>query len=196
VSFALLPREILQKIFGYCDRPSLESLKSTLSRFRTIIEEEGMLWEMKPKLNLDQLPSELLLIIFGYLSRADLGRVAQVCSRFRDLTHAESLWMTEGKNCLVTNGVDTSMASRTLGELTSQDRVRISKNWSEGSYHETTLLVQNIRYMPRLQLERSALWVSWGNKIWSHPRHVDGTISRTTNRGTSNLALIIGSACR
>ncbi len=37
---------------------------------------------------------------------------------------------------------------------------------SEGNYHETTLLVQNIRYMPRLQLDRSALWVSWGNKIW------------------------------
>jgi hypothetical protein len=53
---------------------------------------------------------------------------------------------------------------------------------SEGNYHETTLLVQSIRYMPRLQLDRSALWVSWGNKIWSHPRYSDGTISRTTNR--------------
>ena len=182
VSFALLPREILQKIFGYCDRPSLESLKSALPRFCSIIEEEGLLWEMSPKLNLDQLPSELLLIIFGYLSRADLGHVAQVCSRFRDLTHAEFLWMTEARNCLVTNGLDAGMAYRTQDQLTSQDRVRISKNWAEGNYHETTLLVQSIRYMPRLQIERSALWVSWGNKIWSHPRHSDGTISRTTNR--------------
>jgi len=36
--------------------------------------------------------------------------------------------------------------------------------------------------MPRLQLEGSALWVSWGNRIWSHPRNNDGTICRTTNR--------------
>jgi F-box-like len=77
-SLALLPREILQKIFGYCDRPSLEALKASHTRFSSIIEEEGLLWETSPKLNLDQLPSELLLTIFGYLSRADLGRVAQV----------------------------------------------------------------------------------------------------------------------
>ena len=181
-SLESLPREILQKIFGYCDRPSLEALKQTAPRFANIIEEEGLLWEMNPKLNLDQLPSELLLTIFGYVSRADLGRVAQVCSRFRDLTDAECLWMTEARNCLATNGIDANLASRNLDPLTSRDRVRISKNWSEGNYHETTLLVQSIRYMPRLQLERSALWVSWGNKIWSQPRYFDGTISRTTNR--------------
>jgi F-box/WD-40 domain protein 4 len=181
-SLSTMPREILQKIFGYCDRPSLEALKSTLPRFSTIVDEEGLLWETKPKLNLDQLPSELLLTIFSYLSRQDLGRAALVCVRFRDLTHAECLWMAEAKKSLATNGLDPNMILRNLNPLTSRDRVRISKNWSEGNCHETTLLVQSIRYMPRLQLERSALWVGWGNKIWSHPRNEDGTISRTTNR--------------
>ena len=165
-SLLTMPREILQKIFGYCDRTSLEALKQTLPWFSAVIEEEGLLWETSPKLNLDQLPSELLLTIFSYLSRQDLGRAAQVCSRFRDLTHAECLWMSEAKKSLATNGLDSNVVSKTLGQLTSRDRVRISKNWSEGNYHETTMIVQSIRYMPRLQLERSALWVGWGNKIW------------------------------
>jgi hypothetical protein len=68
-SLASLPREIIHKIFGYCDRPSLEALKLTLPWFSRVIEEEGLLWEISPKLNLDQLPSELLLTIFAYLSR-------------------------------------------------------------------------------------------------------------------------------
>ena len=113
-----------------------------------------------------QLPSELLLAIFAYISREDLGRVASVCTRFRDLTYAECLWISDARECLATNGLNPNMIARTLNPLTSRDRVRVSKNWSEGNYHETTLLVQSIRYMPRLQLERSALWVGWGNKIW------------------------------
>ena len=36
--------------------------------------------------------------------------------------------------------------------------------------------------MPRIELEQNSLWVSWGNKIWSHPRHADGTVGRTTTR--------------
>ena len=53
-SLHTLPREILQKVFEYCDRPSLEALKLTLTRFSLVIEEEGLLWETSPKLNLDQ----------------------------------------------------------------------------------------------------------------------------------------------
>ena len=36
--------------------------------------------------------------------------------------------------------------------------------------------------MPRIELEQNSLWVAWGNKIWSHPRHADGTVGRTTTR--------------
>lgn len=181
-SLATMPKEILMKIFGYCDRPSLEAMKLVLPVFANVIEEEGFLWETSPKLNLDQLPSELLLNIFAYLSHQDLGRVAQVSRRFQSLTYAECLWLNEAKQSLATNATDEAAASRNIVELSARDRVRISKNWTEGNYSETTLLVQNIRYMPRLQLDGSSLWVAWGNKIWSHPRHVDGTISRTTNR--------------
>ena len=38
-SLHTLPREILQKVFEYCDRPSLEALKLTLTRFSIVIEE-------------------------------------------------------------------------------------------------------------------------------------------------------------
>ena len=60
-SLHTLPREILQKVFGYCDRPSLEALKLTLPRFSTVIEEEGLLWETRPKLNLDQVHFAIIL---------------------------------------------------------------------------------------------------------------------------------------
>jgi hypothetical protein len=58
-----------------------------------------------------------------------------VSHRFRELTDAECLWMSEAKNCLVTNGHDPNVAAKNLSALTSRDRVRISKNWCQ--FHES-----------------------------------------------------------
>jgi len=59
----------------------------------------------------------------------------------------------------------------------------VNLNWTSAKYSETKLLVQNQRYMPRIQLESDLLWVSWGNRIWAHPRsRVDGIIARATTR--------------
>ena len=66
--------------------------------------------------------------------------------------------------------------------ISAKDRVRISQNWTRGHYNETQLLVQDIRYMPRLQLDSETIWVSWGSQVWAHPRRADGTVCRTASQ--------------
>ena len=48
--------------------------------------------------------------------------------------------------------------------MSCREKVRVSRNWCMGLFWETCLLEQNLRYMPRLQLEdqgqESILWVS------------------------------------
>jgi hypothetical protein len=91
--------------------------------------------------------------------------------------------MRPASSSIVTNASDPSMSERTKQPLASaRDRVRVSANWQHGIYAESKLLVQNVRYMPRMQLEREVLWVSWGNRIWAHPRGKDGQVGRTTTR--------------
>ncbi len=107
----------------------------------------------------------------------------QVCHRFRQLAYAECLWLPSARSCLAANAADAAFVARAAAPLSSRDAVRISANWRQARYAETKLLVQNLRFMPRLQLERELLWVSWGNRIWAHPRNKeDGTIARTTTR--------------
>ena len=106
----------------------------------------------------------------------------QTCSLFRDLSYADSLWLGDSRNSLITNGLDPLLEERTKEPLSARDKVRVSRNWTSGQFSETKLIVQNTRYMPRLQLEQDLLWVSWGNRIWAHPRLSSGLIDRTSAR--------------
>lgn len=93
-------------------------------------------------------------------------------------------WSAAAKKCVVTNGQSAAFLEQTgpFPIWSSKDKVRVAHNWTTGHYKESHLAVQNIRYMPRVQLQRSTLWVSWGKHIWSHPRRKDGTVHNTTNK--------------
>ena len=47
---------------------------------------------------------------------------------------------------------------------------------------ESLIAVQNSKYMPRLQLDAKRLRVSWGSRIWCHPRLPQGGVAKTTSR--------------
>ena len=135
-----------------------------------------------PSLLLDQLPTDVLLTVFGFLGREELGCLAQVCSRFRNLAYSDCLWLREARQALGSNQADERTRGRSQEQLGARDRVRIGKSWAEGDAREGLVAVQSAKYMPRLQLEAKRLWVSWGSKIWCHPRLPGGGISKTTSR--------------
>merc|ERR1712226_1423539 len=66
--------------------------------------------------------------------------------------------------------------------IKAQDRVRMSQNWVKSRYRETQLIVQETRYMPRIQLDSETIYLSWGSQIWAHPRRADGTVCRTASQ--------------
>lgn len=185
--FDALPDTILTLIYSYLDPHSLKNLTSLSSRLKKVLSDDELRESKKGRGEkiLDELPTEVLVHLFGYCSRNDLGRLTQTCKRFRDVAQTDGLWANLARDCLVTN----TAACLNLGQRTApapitsaKERVRIARNWTKGLYEETKLAVQNIRYMPRIEIEQSSLWVSWGNKIWSHPRHDDGTVGRMTTR--------------
>ena len=185
--FEILPDNVLTLILSYLDKRSSRIITCMSPRFEHVVNEDQIRATKKcrgEKL-LEELPTEIVVHVFSYVSRADLGRLAQTCKRFRDVAQTDALWAAEARECLVTNtAACPNMGLRTApAPITSaKERVRIARNWTGGFYEETKLAVQNIRYMPRIELQQSSLWVSWGNKIWSHPRHADGTVGRTTTR--------------
>jgi len=185
--FDELPDNIVSLIFKFLDTKSLRILVSLSPRLKCIFFEDEAR-RTKRRLGeqlLEELPTEILVHLFSYVSRNDLGKLSQTCKRFRDIAQTDSLWVDEAHECLVTNtAACINMGQRTApAPITSaKERVRIARNWTQGHYEETKLAVQDIRYMPRIELEQSSLWVSWGNKIWSHPRHADGTVGRMTTR--------------
>ena len=185
--FDVLPDNIISLIFKFLDPKSVRILGSLSPRLKGVLFEDEAR-RTKRKLGeqlLEELPTEILVHLFSYVSRNDLGKLSQTCKRFRDIAQTDSLWVDEAHECLVTNtAACINMGQRTApAPITSaKERVRIARNWTQGHYEETKLAVQDIRYMPRIELEQSSLWVSWGNKIWSHPRHADGTVGRMTTR--------------
>lgn len=175
-----LPVEILLKIFDFCDRRSLRTMTEVSQYFANVIRVNyGDLGE---DIRVDCLPAEILIKIFSFLPRSDLAKAGRVCRRFRDIAYADALWTASARDSLVTNARDEAMKQRSASMLAAREQVRVSRNWVRGLYGESRLIIQNVRYMPRLQLEGQTLWVSWGNRIWSHPRYPNGSICRTTNR--------------
>ena len=151
-----------------------------------------------PCLLLDQMPTDVLLTIFGFLERQELGCLAQVCSRFRNLAYSDCLWLGEAREALGSNQTDSRARGRSQEQLGARERVRLGRCWTEGDAREGLVAVQSAKYMPRLQLEAKRLWVSqgslvlqckmlyhqvsWGSKIWCHPRLPGGGVSKTTSR--------------
>jgi len=185
--FDVLPDNIVSMIFKFLDPKCLQILVSLSPRLKCIVfeDEARRTKRRRGEQLLEELPTETLVHLFSYVSRNDLGKLSQTCKRFRDIAQTDSLWVDEAHECLVTNtAACINMGQRTApAPITSaKERVRIARNWTQGHYEETKLAVQDIRYMPRIELEQSSLWVSWGNKIWSHPRHADGTVGRMTTR--------------
>lgn len=140
-----LPNEIWVKIFSYCDRPTLQSLKMTCVLFYSIIDANSNV-QNNFNHNLADLPSEIIMAVFSFLNKSELARCARVCRRFRDLASADCIWMNEAKHSLATNACHPEMKSRSVMPLAgAQDRVRISHNWVNGLYSEVQLIVQDIR---------------------------------------------------
>jgi len=186
-SFDDLPDNIISMIFNLLDCRTLQLVTNLSTRFNNILMEDKVRQTKRRRSEtlLEELPTEILVHLFSFVSRKDLGKLSQTCKLFRDIAQTDSLWVDEAHECLVTN----TAACINLGQRTApapitsaKERVRIARNWTKGHYEETKLAVQDIRYMPRIELEQSSLWVSWGNKIWSHPRHADGTVGRMTTR--------------
>jgi len=184
-----VPKEIWMKVFFYCDQISLDNLKMTCVAFYNIIDSNAAQYAIlelsNPNngSNLANMPSEIILTVFSYLDQSDLAKCARVCRRFQDLTTADCLWMPKAKESLATNCQNSEMKSKSVQPwISTQDRVRISQNWVRGNYSETQLIVQDIRYMPRIQLNAETIWVSWGAQVWAHPRRSDGTVCRTASQ--------------
>ncbi len=185
-NMAVVPIEIWTRIFFFCDSLTLEAVRMTCTLFYNIVQASSIPRPLTITIQnkgLATMPSEIILTVFKFLPRSDLASCALVCSRFRDLMAADCLWLVEAKNSLATNMINPDMKSRNVKQyLTAQDRVRISRNWTRGYYSDRQLIVQNTRYMPRVQIDAQTLWVSWGTQVWAHPRRPDGTVCRTASK--------------
>lgn len=184
----LLPVPILHKIFfDFCDSVSLLNLCLASKKFNAIIkpmiqQEDQKEESNKSELNLNDLPSEILVKIFVLLDIPNIGRLSQVSRRLREIGQADCIWLPASRHVIITNSIDGEFRKRTKKTLLAKEKVRISHNWKKGIYAETNLLVQDKRYMPRIQLDKETLWVSWGTRIWAHQRSRDGTIQRKATR--------------
>lgn len=181
-----LPLEVLTHILTFCD-PETQELAAKASRcFDSALQELRHLNDPRDindnRLGLESLPADVLLTVFRHLDRQSRGRVSQVCSRFRDIVYTDSLWLEEAKKALATNQLDHETAARSQESLTARDKVRIGKNWSQGQMSESLIAVQNTKFMPRLQLDHKRLWVSWGSRIWCHPRLPGGGVAKHTTK--------------
>jgi len=176
-SLESLPAPLLRHILSFCDPSSRDAAATASKAVSAALDATN-----DNQLLLSELPADVLLTLFKYLPRQSLGRVAQVCTRFRDLAYSDCLWISSSRQALAANQLDHSAALRCHSLLDARDKVRLGAAWSDGRCLETLLTVQNKRYMPRLQLESQRLWVSWGSRIWCHPRHEGGGVARASTR--------------
>jgi len=191
VGIASLPSTLLAHILSFCDASSQLAAAQASPRLAVALmelrDEEaarsvGRDNNDNMTLCLDLLPADVLLTLFKFLSRKELGCLAQVCSRFRSLCYSDCLWVDAGREALASNQRDPGSRARSQEQLSAREKVRLGKCWAEGQAKESLVALQSSKYMPRLQLESKRLWVSWGNKIWCHPRLPDGGIAKTTSR--------------
>lgn len=177
-----LPVSVLATVLSYCDQKSQHNAAAAAPCFSSAMAELQPRDINDNKLGLDSLPADVLLTVFKYLDRRSLGRVSQVCVRFRDIAYTDCLWLESARHSLASNMLDLEVAARCQEQLTARDRVRVGQAWARGYLRETLVAVQNTKFMPRLQLDNKRLWVSWGSRIWCHPRLPGGAIAKHTTR--------------
>ena len=186
VSVEDLPLSVLANILSFCEPSTQHRAALAANCFRTALAELHPVTDLRDMndncLGLDFLPADVLLSIFKHLDRQSLGRVGQVCSRFRDIAYTDALWVDSARTALGSNQVDNEFASKSQEMLTARDRVKLGSSWSRGKYTESLIAVQNTKFMPRLQLENKRLWVSWGSRIWCHPRLPGGGVAKHTTK--------------
>ena len=101
------------------------------------------------------------MTLFKYLDRPSLGSIAQVCTRFRDISYSDSLWIESSRKALAANQLDFASMGRCQETLSARDKVKLGIAWQKGETVESLIVVQNSKYMPRIQLDARRLWVSW-----------------------------------
>jgi len=181
-----LPTPVLGYILSYCDpdtrdRAALASkcFSAALAEIETNVVTSDINDNI---LGLDCLPSDVLLTLFKYLDRPSLGSIAQVCTRFRDISYSDSLWIESSRKALAANQLDPASMGRCQERLSAREKVKLGIAWQKGDTVESLIAVQNSKYMPRIQLDARRLWVSWGSRIWCHPRLPQGGVAKTTSR--------------
>jgi hypothetical protein len=186
VTIHSLPSPVLGHILSFCDPVARKAAAKASHCFSAALAEIEITNHVADTndnmLRLDSLPSDVLLTLFKFLDRPSLGNVAQVCSRFRDISYSDTLWIEASRKALASNQLDPASLVRCQETLNARDKVKLGMAWMQGDTIESLVAVQNNKFMPRLQLEAKRLWVSWGNRIWCHPRLPDGGIAKTTSR--------------
>jgi len=185
-----LPDSILYYILTLVEDKSRAAAITASRTLATIWEENSRVILVEPAmpdindniLTLDTLPVDALLLIFRYLDVKTLGRVSQVCRRFRALAGSDCLWMRLARRALASNQLHVATKKKSQVKYCAKERVKLGHRWQRGLHKELLVTVHNSKYMPRLQLQRDRLWVSWGKTIWCHPRVKDGAISSATTK--------------
>jgi len=131
---------------------------------------------------LDFLPLDVLLYLFKFLDTKHLGRMAQVCRRFQSLVYCDSVWLRKAARAFASNQLQPEIMQRSQVMYGARERVRLGENWRRGDCTQAIVTAHNNNMMPRVALERDALWVSWGKTIWCHPRVKQGGISAATTK--------------
>jgi len=181
-----LPCPLVGHILSYCDPTSRSNAAKAGRCFSEALAEIEIANSFKDlndnMLSMCGLPSDVLIAVFKYLDRKSLGKVAQVCTRFRDITYSDILWIESSRNALASNQIDSDSHKRSQESFTAREKVKLGVAWQKGSSIESVISVQSTKFMPRLQLDSKKLWISWGNRIWCHPRLPDGGVAKTTSR--------------
>ncbi|KAJ8921765.1 hypothetical protein NQ315_008390 [Exocentrus adspersus] len=136
-----------------------------------------------------QLSTELLIKIFSYLNVPDLSRLRQTCKRFNVVITCWDHVLIKNIFPVVTNQANATFLSRCHEQLSTFEKIRISRNWEVGRYREKSLLYVRRRYIPWLHLTRNSIWISRGNHIYCYGRtrkHVNISRPISTLRGRSN----------
>ncbi|KAG5884677.1 hypothetical protein JTB14_000374 [Gonioctena quinquepunctata] len=118
---------------------------------------------------IEELSTELLLKIFDYLEIHDLCHLKQTCKRFSDVISSWDHTLLK-VTPLVTNQKNALFKSRCMHQLSSLEKIRVSKNWILGKYFEKSLLFSKNKFIPWLHLNGQFIWMSRGKKICCYKR--------------------------